>query len=127
MEDFVTGFANLKNDACLQFEISWASNIEAEKNYYQILGDKGGITYEKEEKKDSMLIFIKRDEDQFVNIEPKLKTDGYTVTEFGHFVDSILEDRIPFISPPEQAVDIMKLIDAAYQSAAQSGRQVIFD
>jgi predicted dehydrogenase len=125
VEDFATGFLNLKNDSSLNFEISWASNIEHERRFYEILGDKGGIRYEDGAPKPVFKIFS-REEDQFIDIEPKVKTDAYNVSEFGHFIDCVLNDREPVISPPEQAVEMMRLIDGAYASAAQGGRQIVF-
>ena len=124
VEDFTAGFVNLGNDACLNFEISWASNIESEKRFYEILGDKGGIKFEDMSETPALKIFT-REHGQFVDIEPKIKTDGYNTTEFSHFIDSILNNQPPYMSLPEQSVEVMRLIDAAYESAEKSGRQII--
>jgi len=124
VEDFTTGFVNMKNGACLSYEISWASNIEQEKQFYELLGDKGGVRFDSADP--SALKIFTREDGQFIDIMPRIKSDGYGVTEFGHFLDGIISGLPIEISPPEQAVQIMKLIDAAYESSESGGRQVVF-
>jgi len=115
VEDFAVGFINLENDACISFEISWASNIEREKLFYEILGTNGGIKMETQPGGPFFKIFS-RIGDQLVDIEPKLRMDAYQ-GEFAHFVESIRTGKDPTISVPEQGVEMMTLIDGIYRSA----------
>ncbi|MCL2665035.1 MAG: Gfo/Idh/MocA family oxidoreductase [Defluviitaleaceae bacterium] len=124
VEDFIAGFVNFKDDSCMSFEVSWASNIEKEKTFYEILGDKGGLRYDSGAAAPLKIYSV--EQGQFVDIEPKIKSDAYGISEFGHFADCILADKEPTIAPPEQTAKMMELIDAAYKSAEKNGRQVVF-
>ena len=54
---------------------------------------------------------------------PQVKnTTGWGENETKHFIDCVKNDKAP-MSPPEQAVTMMRIIDAAYASAT-SGKDV---
>lgn len=111
VEDFAVGFVRLENGATIDLEFSWASNIEKEYNYYELLGTKGGISFS-----DGKLKIFSEIEDTCVNILPDTNYSDKALNEFEHFIDCIKNDREP-LAPPEQAVDLMKIIDGIYKSA----------
>ena len=119
-----TGFVNLKDDSCMSFEISWASNVPNMSMYYELLGDRGGIRYEATDIGAPVFMVHSVENGQLVDMTPKLRENAYGVTEFGHFIDCMLEDKDPVIAPPEQTMMTMELIDAIYRSADQRGGQV---
>ena len=45
VEDLATGYVRFENGATLQLEFSWASNIEKEKRFVELRGDKCGFTW----------------------------------------------------------------------------------
>lgn len=127
VEDLAAGFIELKNDASISFEISWASNIENEKVYYELYGTKGGLKFEhvfSKTLKPELKVFTTISGQQ-IDIIPQINPALYKETEFMHFINCIREDKQPTISIPEQGVDMMKIIDGIYQSEKQR-KQVIF-
>lgn len=118
VEDMAVGFVRLENDATIDFEFSWASNIEKECKYYEILGTKGGVSYANGELKIFSEVM-----GTSVNIVPELNGTIQTVNEFQHFTDCIVNGREP-IAPVEEAVRLMKIIDAIYKSS-ETRREVL--
>lgn len=117
VEDLAVGFIELQKDISLQFEASWASNIEREKAYYEIYGTKGGVRYTKFPGIPAEVKIFTVMNGQHVDMEPKLLPVVFDPMEFTEFVSCIREDREPKLATPEQAVKIMELIDAIYKSA----------
>lgn len=106
------------------FEISWASNIEKEKVFLELYGDKAGLRFENDFENMSVKLFTVSN-GQFCDIEPKLNPTLYRETEFRHFIRSIRTGKAPTIAPPEQGEKIMRIIDAIYQSSNEN-RAVVF-
>ncbi len=118
VEDLATGYLKTKSGAGISFEFSWASNIENEFNYLELLGTKGGIMMNEKGFK-----VINEATGTIMISNPQVKnTTGWGENETKHFIDCVKNDKEP-MSPPEQAVTMMRIIDAAYQSAA-SGKEV---
>lgn len=121
VEDLVAGFIRTKNDVSVSFEISWASNVEKSKTFYELYGTKGNIRFTDDE----IGIFTTLN-GQFADIYPKIRPELYgNETEFKHFVNCIMMDTDPSISIPEQGVKMMKIVDAIYLSA-EKGMQIDF-
>ncbi|MHB9133191.1 MAG: Gfo/Idh/MocA family protein [Armatimonadota bacterium] len=118
VEDFAAGFAKLETGASVAFEFSWASNIEKEVNYFELLGTKGGMSMYNGELK-----IFSESCGQIVDVLPHVRnTSGWGENETRHFIDCIKLKKQP-IAPPEDAVKMMKIIDAIYTSS-ESGREV---
>lgn len=119
VEDFAAGFAKFDNGASVAFEFSWASNIEKETNYFELLGTKAGMSMYNGELK----IFSEAG-GELVDILPHVtNTSGWGENETRHFIDCIRKNREP-LAPPEEAVKMMQIIDAIYTSS-ESGREVV--
>ena len=118
VEDIAVGFAKFDTGLSVAFEFSWGSHIEQEVNYFELLGSRGGMSmYNGELKIFSTL------QGEMVDIVPKVaNVTKWGETETRHFIDCIREDRPP-LSPSDDAVKMMQIIDAIYASAA-SGREV---
>ena len=125
VEELAAGFVELKNQVDLMFEISWASNIENERNFYEIYGTDGGIKYSWENGKIPELKIFSRIDGQMVDIQPRIKPELYKENEFRHFINCIRANKEPVVSVPEQGVEMMRLIDNIYRSA-ETGKQIVF-
>ena len=121
VEDLATGFVKLETGAAVSFEFSWASNIEKDITYLELLGTKGGLSMYNGELK----IYAEA-AGQPVDILPQVtNTSGWGEMETRHFIDCVKRGIDP-IAPPEEAVKMMMIIDATYESSA-SGREVILN
>jgi len=111
VEDMAIGHLRTDSNATINFEFSWASNIEKEVKYYELMGTKGGVSFVNGELKLYSEIF-----DTSINILPDVSSNRKVVSEFDHFIDCIINDKEPD-SKPEQGAALMKIIDAAYKSS----------
>ncbi len=119
VEDIAVGFAKLETGASVAFEFSWASHIEKETTYLELLGTRGGFSMH-----DGVIRMFSETAGDLVDIVPQTKnTSGWGDNETRHFIDCIKNNRNP-LSPPEDAVKMMQIIDAIY-SSSKSGREVV--
>jgi predicted dehydrogenase len=119
VEDMAVGFIRLKNGATIDFEFSWASNIEGDYNYYEILGDKGGIWF-----KNGQIKVFSEVLNTLVDITPNTNYPKKPIDEFEHFVNCIKDNKEPLASA-EEGAKLMEIIDAAYLSA-EKGVEIVF-
>ncbi|NLY19498.1 MAG: Gfo/Idh/MocA family oxidoreductase [Clostridiaceae bacterium] len=117
VEDMAVGFIRLENNTTIDIEFSWASNIDQEDNYYELLGTKGGAIYRGGE-----LRIITEQFSTIVEIKPNLNFKC-PVNEFSHFIDCVKNGTEP-LSKPEEAVVLMKIIDGIYKSS-QTKQEVV--
>ena len=119
VEDLAMGLIRFENGAVLQIEFSWASNVQRETRYVELRGTKAGITW-----RDGDYVAIHgEDEGQLVDIIPPgpLNDDGHA-RNLRNFVDVLLEGAEPCYKP-QQGVDMIKILDAMYESA-KTGAEV---
>jgi len=122
VEDLATAFVRFDNGATLTVETSWAQHIKRDKLYLELYGSKAGVVMEPEfeiySEHNNVLIdtkpFIDVNQNDFQPIFDK---------EIAHFVDCVA-NGIPCISPGEDGVELMKILDAIYESA-NTGHEVI--
>ena len=120
VEDTAIGFIGLQNGATVNFEFSWASNIEQDKTFVEILGTKGGVSLINGELKlHSELL------DTCVDISPILNPNIKLKNEFEHFINCILSGE-ELIAPAEHGVYMMNIIDHFYKAAYQQ-KPIIFE
>jgi predicted dehydrogenase len=120
VEDMAVGLIRLKNGTTVDFEISWASNVEKETKYYELLGTKGGVSFMNGELKiHSELMGTS------VNMSPDPGTPLKSESEFRHFIDCVKGDAKPRASL-DQGLQLMRIIDAIYESS-ETGRGVRID
>lgn len=113
VEDMATGFIRVENGATIDFEFSWASNIEKECNYYEVLGDKGGILYS-----DNVLKIFTEQFGACVDITPDLNYSHDVINEFQHFCECIINGEKP-LSSVKEAAQLMEVIDCIYKSSEE--------
>lgn len=124
VEDFAAGFVRLENEATVAFEFSWASNIPEELQYCELLGDKGGLSLSYAPSGSQFKILTESD-GELVDLCPQVRnTTGWGENETKHFIECIKKDKTP-LSIPEEAVQMMKLIGAVYESAEKRKEVVI--
>lgn len=127
VEDLAVGMIRLKKDISINFEISWASNIQQEEMYYELQGTKAGLKFEagpgiKEEEKLKYFSNVNgHDVNSFIKVNPNV----YNETEFSHFVNCIKNGTEPYLALPEEGVKMMEIVDAVYQSA-EKHREIVF-
>jgi predicted dehydrogenase len=120
VEDSAMGFIGLENKSTVDFEFSWASNIDKDMTFIELLGSKGGASIINGELKIYSEIL-----DTCIDITPKLNPNIKLLNEFGHFVHAILYDE-ELISPAEHGVYMMDIIDHFYKASSLQ-KPVLFD
>lgn len=119
VEDLAMGLIRFDNGAVLQIEFSWASNIKEERRFIEARGTKAGFTWENGTK-----VEIFGEENGVVtDLLPKVDPvdDGHA-RNLQNFVDVLLNGAQPCYHPG-QGQDMMKILDAVYESA-RLGREV---
>lgn len=122
VEDFAVGLVRFDNRATLVVETSWTQHIEKDCLYLEIYGSKAGAKMEPQ-----LEIFTEKNDflvDEKPVIDPVfLDFQAAFDEEIKHFIDCI-ENHVPCISPGEDGVELMKILDAIYESA-KTGHEVI--
>ncbi len=120
VEDFATALIRFDNGMTLNVEASFNLNIKQDTGNIELFGTKAGARI------DPQIEFFSDMNKVFVDIKPAGNTaldfNGLFNREIKHFVDCIREG-IPCISPAEDGVVLMRILDAIYQSSAE-GREV---
>jgi len=113
VEDSANGFIGFEGGITTNFEFSWASNIEKDQTFIEILGTKVGASIINGELKIHSEIL-----DTCFDILPSLNPNIKLMNEFEHFTNSIICDG-ELIAPAEHGVYMMNIIDRFYQSASK--------
>ena len=122
VEDLATGFIRFANQACLQFECSWASNIKYDEYaYLEFRGTKAGAVWNS---KDKVLTLCSCENGQSINFTPDISEEVPAHrANIQHFMDVITKHVEPIITP-QQGVDMIKVLESIYKSA-ETGREVV--
>jgi len=119
VEDHALAFMRLAGGAVLSFETSWATHLKAGSSHVEIFGDRAGA------KLDPLEIYTEKD-GVLVDEIPQIKSTGWQesiAAEVEHFAECIRTRKKP-LSPGDEGVEIMRVLDAIYKSAAL-GREVL--
>ena len=113
VEDFATAMIRFDTGATLQLSVSWAANIDEEKDGLYVLGDKAGIST-------SPLGVYSADgssltSTRFDYLDPN---EGHQA-EIRHFTECVERD-LPVLVQPEESLRIQRIIDAIYESSAKN-------
>ncbi len=121
VEDLATAMIRFDNGAILSIEASFSLNIKKDEGKIELFGTKGGA------KLDPELELYSEVNDYLADItldaETSLSFDGLFAKEIDHFV-SCITDGTPCISPAQDGIELMTILDAIYESAA-TGHEVI--
>lgn len=115
VEDLAAGLVKFANGATVFVEASWASNVESERIYTSLMGTKGGADL------GPLRVYTEKDGVQ-VDMTPHCPNVNGHNAEVLHFVDCIVNGTQP-IATGEHGLDVIKILDAIYQSA-DSGEMV---
>ena len=122
VEDLAMGFIRFDNGACLQIEFSWASNVEKERRFVELRGEKAGSVWSSD---DDMLKIFTEEYGKTVDYLPNVNNDavkGGHGENLKHFADVVLNGADP-IFKPQQGVDMIKILQAMYKSA-EEGKEI---
>ncbi|MFB0843297.1 Gfo/Idh/MocA family protein [Paenibacillus oleatilyticus] len=114
VEDSAVGYLQLKNGCAVSFDFSWASNIEKDTAFIELIGNKGGISLV-----DGRLKVFSEQLGTCVDIVPQQNPNLKLLNEFEHFTSCILSGKEP-LAPPEHGAYMMNIIDQFYRSASQN-------
>lgn len=115
VEDLATALIKFDNGATVHLEASWASNVERERIYTTLMGSEGGAELE------PLRIFTELEGTQ-VDLAPEFPHINGHHAEIRHFVDCVRDGQTP-IATGEHGLDVVKILDAIYQSA-ETGKMV---
>lgn len=121
VEDLATAMIRFDNGAMLSIEASFSLNIKKDEGKIELFGTKGGA------KLDPELELYSEINDYLADVtldaETSLSFDGLFAKEINHFVSCII-DGTPCLSPAQDGIEIMAILDAIYKSAS-TGHEVI--
>ncbi len=122
VEDLAIGQIRFEDGAVIHIESSFAAHIQSDVWNFQLMGEKGGATWNPPS--------IARDDNGYmVNTEPGWLPKSDFGSAFGaklrNFVDHVLHDK-PTLAPAEHGLMVQQMMDAIYESA-EKGREVGID
>jgi len=115
VEDLAAAFIRLDTGATVMLEASWASHIQRDVIYTNLIGTKGGADV------DPFRIY-KDMHGTPVDITPAFPNQSGHIMEIKHFVDCVVNGR-ELISTGEHGLEITRILDAIYRSA-ETGREI---
>lgn len=119
VEDLAMGFIRFDNGACLQIEFSWASNIERETRFVELRGTKAGIKWSDNGSAD----IYGEENGRLTNVNRTCDMGDGHEAALRHFTAMVLDGAEPDYVP-EQGVNMIKILQAIYESA-KTGHEVI--
>lgn len=121
VEDLATAMIRFDNGAVLQVEASFSLNIKKDEGTIQLFGSKGGAKLDPELEMYSVVNGYMAD----VNLvtPTALSFSGLFQGEIDHFV-SCITDKVTCISTAQDGVEMMRILDAIYESA-RTGHEVV--
>lgn len=123
VEDLASALIRYENGAVLQIEASFSLNIQKDEGIIQLFGTKGGAKLDPE-----LELYTELDgylSDIRLAAPTALSFDGLFAREIDHFVECVLTGT-PCRAPAEDGVELMRILDAVYRSAA-AGHEVALD
>ncbi len=121
-EDLASAMIRFDNGAVLFVETSFTLNIGSHENSVELFGSRGGVKMANEVsyygEMDGYLTNVNLDYPTEFNF------DNAFESEIAHFVDCINGDAEKCISPAEDGIVLMKVLDAIYKSA-EIGHEVV--
>ncbi|AFH49838.1 Putative dehydrogenase [Ignavibacterium album JCM 16511] len=115
VEDTAISFIKFKNDSLINLEVSWSMPTDKDHFFLSVFGTKGSFTL-------SPLHVYKRINDEILDLTPAQVDNSTTLfkksymNELKSFVGAV-KGLNPVLSPGDEALERMKIIEAMYQSA----------
>ena len=120
VEDLASAMIRFENGAVLQVEAAFSLNLREDTGSVQIFGTKGGAKLSPDLELYSEL------DGYMTNVTPVCPPESFDdefQAEIDHFVDCFA-NGVPCRSPAEDGVQIMRILDAVYESA-RTGHEVV--
>lgn len=112
VEDRAEGFIRFRNGCTGSFDFSWASNIEKDEKCVELLGTASGAKL----LNDTLSLYGEM-HSTVVDIHPQTNYPAQALGEHEHFIACVRSGAVPIVTM-KQAAQVMRVIEAAYQSAA---------
>ena len=123
VEDLATALIRFDNGSVISVEASFSLNTKHDKGDIEFFGTKGGAKLSPElELYSDVNGYLTNTQ---LDFPTALSFNGLFENEISHFLDCII-DGVPCQSPAEDGVEIMKILDAIYESA-RTGHEVTID
>lgn len=123
IESMASGYATLENGACLYAKSGYLSYNPVKGQYIEVMGNKGGARYTKTPEKE--LKILSNMDGYLMETSPVIENAGSAFdNEINHFVDCLVNDT-PCICQPEQAIELLKIIEGIYRSA-ETGLPIVY-
>lgn len=123
VEDLASAMIRFDNGAVLTIEASFSLNIKNDQGTIELFGTKGGA------KLDPELEMYTETNGYMADVQLKASTalnfDGLFANEMNHFV-SCIKNQNSCISTAQDGIEIMRILDAIYESA-RIGHEVVLD
>ncbi|MGE5561177.1 MAG: Gfo/Idh/MocA family protein [Chloroflexota bacterium] len=124
VEDGATALIRFDSGLVLTAEVSWVQNIKEDRMYLELYGDRAGAQLDPEFEIYGNIGPHLTDTRPL--IDPELNRSRHSINEqAAHFIDCIANGT-PCLSPAEDGLEMMRIIDAIYESARQ-GREITID
>ncbi|MBR6558209.1 MAG: Gfo/Idh/MocA family oxidoreductase [Clostridia bacterium] len=124
VEDLAMAFIRFENGACLQVEVSWASNVVNEDVFLELRGTEEGAAVGN--MTDNMVEIFGQEGPYVTDFKPII-WDELAIPQheanIRHFADVLLNGTEPMFVP-EQGLNMVKILEAIYKSA-ETGKEVI--
>ena len=121
VEDMATALIRFDNGAVLNVETSFCLNVDDNRGTIELFGEKAGA------KIDPELKLVREANGYMTDVTLKFPTalsfDGLFQKEIDHYVDCVL-GKCECRSPAEDGYELMRILDAAYESA-RTGHEVV--
>jgi predicted dehydrogenase len=115
VEDLAAAFIRLDSGATVILETSWISHIKQDVLYTNLMGTKGGAEF------DPLRIYTDM-QGGSVDLFPAFPDQSGHMMEIRHFIDCLVNGT-ELIATGEQGLEITRILDAIYKSAAQ-GKEI---
>lgn len=123
VEDLASAMIRFDNGAVLSIEASFSLNIKNPEGDIQLFGTKAGC------KLDPQVEIFTEMNNYMVNVafddDTALSFNGLFGNEINHFVDCVLNGT-ECIAPAQDGIDMMRILDAVYESA-RTGHEVVLN
>ncbi|MEG1687097.1 MAG: Gfo/Idh/MocA family oxidoreductase [Angelakisella sp.] len=119
VEDMVSALVRFDNGAVLDVEASFSLNIKSDVGKIELFGDKGGAKIDP----DLEMYTVVNGRMADVSLSSKVGFGDFFGKEINHFVDCV-QNGTTCIAPAADGVEIMKILDAIYESA-RTGHEVV--
>ncbi|GGA26350.1 Gfo/Idh/MocA family protein [Paenibacillus physcomitrellae] len=121
VEDMANALIRFENGASLMVDVSFSLHAKQNEGIVKLYGDKGGFEIDPE------VCIVTEKNNTILNIQPQTDSAGFQFekafeSEIAHFIDCVQHNKQP-LSPVEDGVEIMKILNAVYESAA-TGKEV---